>query len=487
VIVIFFSEVTLDIESSWPIFICYRQSDGMEAAEWIYKVLENQEISLRSGKNARDHNPRLNVYFDQAASVVDDWTTVHEPYLKLSRAFILICTPGAKIYEGVNDWVHKEINWWLTNRNESPIIVDPLDEGLRYIPDVLLDKWPNAQRVTLRLDDWQSLSKEISHDYVVQKRNQLIGGIIPSSYNVLREELELKKKNAAELAQAVQRSRIWFTSVLVYLLMQNQKLERSSLRLKGVYLAVADTEKPFRSSKEWFVIATDYKLSLGTLRRLDNQNDDFQEKSHVAGTGFLVKGDSLNRVYTGETLFITATHNLINDPLKNLLIDDAITEAEDINLNLFGADFPGVTNSQIVRFDKVVYTSPVPNLDITVLKLRGSEPTHTAAVDLSDRDQKIEDIEGVVGLYWQGSLGFTLGLGHGVGESVKSEFDGSKLLYTYMTAPGASGAPVFSADSGKLLCVHQQRIRSERDLGSCTFIDQIIDDVAQQLVGQALK
>ncbi len=31
-----------------------------------------------------------------------------------------------------------------------------------------------------------------------------------------------------------------------------------------------------------------------------------------------------------------------------------------------------------------------------------------------------------------------------------------KLLYSYATGPGASGAPVFDANTGELLCMHQR-------------------------------
>jgi hypothetical protein len=130
--------------NKWPIFICYRQADGKAAATRIFEMLQNQVVPLPLEHDSQEEPPELDVYFDQAVPGVDDWTNVHEPYLKRARAIIVVCTPGSKLNEGESDWVHQEIDWWLGNREIAPILVDPLSEEMRYVPDSIAAKWPNA-------------------------------------------------------------------------------------------------------------------------------------------------------------------------------------------------------------------------------------------------------------------------------------------------------------------------------------------------------
>ncbi|MEM8685715.1 MAG: hypothetical protein AAGF81_00190 [Pseudomonadota bacterium] len=193
---------------SWPVFICYRQSDGKDSARWVHDLLRERPVPVVE-HDAGDHDPpKLDVYFDQTAPGVGDWTAIHEPYLKLSRAFIIICTPGAKLNEGENDWVHLEIDWWLDNRQEAPIIVDPLNEGDRYIPTAIKERWPNVQRITLDVADWNNLPADEQSTIEDRKSAQFFGGIVPSGTNVLRQELDAKQRTAERLAGALRRSRL---------------------------------------------------------------------------------------------------------------------------------------------------------------------------------------------------------------------------------------------------------------------------------------
>ncbi len=193
---------------NWPVFICYRQSDGKDFARWVYDLLNTRPVPVAGHDSADRDPPKLDVYFDQAAPGVGDWTAIHEPYLKLSRAFIIICTPGAKLNEGANDWVHLEIDWWLANRQDAPIIVDPLGEGERYIPTAIYERWPNAQRIVLDLADWNNLPAEEQVTIEDQTRARFFGGIVPSGTNVLRQELDEKQRTAEHLAGALKRSRL---------------------------------------------------------------------------------------------------------------------------------------------------------------------------------------------------------------------------------------------------------------------------------------
>ncbi len=200
--------------NKWPVFICYRQSDGMTAAARLFELLQDQVVPMPKEADPTVANPQLDVYFDQAAPGVEDWTAVHEPYLKRARAFIVICTPGSKLNEGSSDWVHREIDWWLNNRDMAPILVDPLGEGMRYVPSEIAEKWPNAQRIKLAEKEWDSLSEEDRISLNERIKAQFLGAIIPSGDNFYRQELEQE----AERGRRLQRFRRAATALSLALL-----------------------------------------------------------------------------------------------------------------------------------------------------------------------------------------------------------------------------------------------------------------------------
>ena len=106
------------------IFICYRQVDGKETAHWLYKNLHGR--LLPDSINLGEEPSVLDVYFDQATPAIGNWQELHRPYLEASRAMLVICTPGIFSRLNSDDWVHKEIEWWLENRSAAPIIIDSL-------------------------------------------------------------------------------------------------------------------------------------------------------------------------------------------------------------------------------------------------------------------------------------------------------------------------------------------------------------------------
>lgn len=182
---------------TWGIFICYRQVDGHQAAQWLYETLHGQPLPFIP--EGYDSPPKSDVYFDQSAPAVDDWTRVHEPALQRARAMLLVCSPAAKINEGSHDWVHKELNWWLSERDVAPIIIDPTDTGDRYIPDAVLARWPNAQRLVVQPEKWEKLKPEERNEIRVNMRNRIIGEIRESERATTYEDLEKEKKRTREL------------------------------------------------------------------------------------------------------------------------------------------------------------------------------------------------------------------------------------------------------------------------------------------------
>ena len=187
----------------WPIFICYRQSDGRQVAERLFSLLHDVIVPVNGTQEAADDPPRLDVYFDQAAPGVSDWTALHEPYLKRARAFIVVCTPGAKIEEGSDDWVHREIDWWLENRNEAPILIDALGEDARYVPTSIAKKFSNAQRIPIIVDEWEQLDADERRGTEERTRARIVGGITQSAGSIYKQELAREKARSKELSDAL--------------------------------------------------------------------------------------------------------------------------------------------------------------------------------------------------------------------------------------------------------------------------------------------
>jgi WD40 repeat protein len=195
------SEVGAD---RWPVFICYRQSDGKDVAELIYELLHEQRAQLLRDDGTASSSVELDVYFDLRAAAVGDWTLLHQPHLQRARAFIIVCTPGAKLDEGDGDWVHREIGWWLENRPDTaPILVDALGEEGRYVPDKVHRRWPNAQRIQIVPREWQRLADAERRDFESDVLTRFLGGIVPSGKSIYRQELEQEQARVAELETAL--------------------------------------------------------------------------------------------------------------------------------------------------------------------------------------------------------------------------------------------------------------------------------------------
>lgn len=182
----------------WPIFICYRRVDGSAAASRLHEMLDKWQTEGPDGTTVQ-----LDVYFDQTMPGVADWRRLHGPYLEKARALILVCTPGAKIDEGPGDWVQREIRWWLEHRETAPILIDPLKEGARYVPDSILERWPDIQRITLVEDEWRALSGAALEEKTAALRRQVIGVLLPSGAAVYAQELETERRRSQRLRRAL--------------------------------------------------------------------------------------------------------------------------------------------------------------------------------------------------------------------------------------------------------------------------------------------
>jgi WD40 repeat protein len=182
----------------WPVFICYRQVDGLAAARRLHELIDKRTVTGPKGEPIQ-----LDVYLDQTMPAAADWREIHRPYLEKARALIVICTPGAKIIEGPDDWVHTEIKWWLAHRGTAPILVDPLGQGIRYVPTAIRDRWPESQRIRLVEAEWTHLPPAELEEKASALRRQIIGNILPSGAAIYEEELQAERHRARQLTRAL--------------------------------------------------------------------------------------------------------------------------------------------------------------------------------------------------------------------------------------------------------------------------------------------
>ena len=185
----------------WPIFICYRRVDGAATARRLHEML----VACRT-QDADGNEVELDPYLDENMPGVANWKELHRPYLEKARALIVICTPGAFIDEGENDWVHREIDWWIENRNQAPILVDPLMQEARFVPSQIARRWPDIQRISMPETEWATLSPGEAEQKAKALRRRVIGAILPSGAAIYEEELARERAQAAAEREAKQRA-----------------------------------------------------------------------------------------------------------------------------------------------------------------------------------------------------------------------------------------------------------------------------------------
>lgn len=190
--------MTSEAPQLWPIFICYRRVDGAAVARRLHEMLDKWRTEGPEGTAVE-----LDVYLDETMPGVADWQEIHRPYLEKARALLVVCTPGAKIDEGPGDWVHREINWWLDHRVTAPILVDALNEGVRYIPDRIVKRWPDIQRIAVVESEWSALGGAALEEKTAAVRRRVIGALLPSGAAVYAQELEAERRRTHRLRCAL--------------------------------------------------------------------------------------------------------------------------------------------------------------------------------------------------------------------------------------------------------------------------------------------
>ncbi|MEK6703932.1 MAG: hypothetical protein AABZ53_16865 [Planctomycetota bacterium] len=127
-----------------PLFITYRRDDGARLAGHVFDTLDG--VYLTVGQERERVPARISVFMDRNAVAVADWTESILRELARAQELVVVCTCGVCVEQGSEDWVHKEIRWWIANRpDRPPILVSNL--GPRWIPQLIRNRWPNIQLV----------------------------------------------------------------------------------------------------------------------------------------------------------------------------------------------------------------------------------------------------------------------------------------------------------------------------------------------------
>jgi hypothetical protein len=245
----------------WPIFICYRRVDGATAARRLHETLDKWETLGPSGETIR-----IDAYLDASVPGIADWKAVHRPYLEKARALIVVCTPALKLNEGAGDWVHQEIDWWMTHRTGAPILIDPLREGIRYVPVQIASKWPDIQRIQLVEAEWERLSGGALDQKTQDLRRQIVGTLLPSGADVYAQELAAERERANRLKFAFTVSTaLLVASAALGTYAWNRR--GAAIRNEQVALASLLDAQAAASFEEWRLLDARREIDVG--RRLD--------------------------------------------------------------------------------------------------------------------------------------------------------------------------------------------------------------------------
>lgn len=187
---------------SMPVFLCYRRVDGHAAARWLFERLHGRALG--------EGGPLLDVYIDSHMAPVSDWQALHQQQLERARVLVFVSSPAAHSRLDEEDWVHRELEWWLAHRSTAPIIVNTTAEQDRYLPKSLRNQWPRIQWLTLDLDAMTTMEAAERADFEAQLLARLIEGITTSGNARRFAELEERNKLLAESGRkSRQVARLW--------------------------------------------------------------------------------------------------------------------------------------------------------------------------------------------------------------------------------------------------------------------------------------
>ncbi len=127
-----------------PVFLAYRCIDGEKYARLVYEELNGVNFDGFS----------LEIFCDLFTPASDDFTKYNIPALMRAKSLVLIVTPGAMAPASENDWLFKEIDWWIANRpGVAPIVLNSVPAaGDRFFPAPIKNLWPNLNWLPIYLE-----------------------------------------------------------------------------------------------------------------------------------------------------------------------------------------------------------------------------------------------------------------------------------------------------------------------------------------------
>jgi len=221
----------------WPIFICYRRIDGGATASRIFDLLSGQRLTDPDGNEIE-----LDPYLDVDVPGVADWKAHLRPFLERARALIVVCTPAACLRHEGQDWVHEEIEWWLTRRAEAPILIDPLGAGERYVPRAIARRWPNIQRISAIEAEWQGLDAAALEEKGAALRERILRTLLPSGAEVYRAELEAERRRSRTLRRLLVATAILTLATVGAAYYANQQRLAAQQEASRAFAALAEDE-----------------------------------------------------------------------------------------------------------------------------------------------------------------------------------------------------------------------------------------------------
>ena len=177
-----------------PIFIAYRDDDGREHAEWLFRHLSGRAVPLTASDASGP--PVVDAFFDKNNPPSDDFLKYNQPNLE-ARWGLFLSAPMAQLDRKAphlgEDWLYREIDWWLRKRGTSPLLIRASSKS-PYIPLEIQRKWPKAQWVELDLHALKAASDEERNERAERIIGRVLRGIADSRSGVVYEELQRQKQ-----------------------------------------------------------------------------------------------------------------------------------------------------------------------------------------------------------------------------------------------------------------------------------------------------
>ena len=215
----------------------------------------------------------------------------------------------------------------------------------------------------------------------------------------------------------------------------NVEKSAKDLRSELIELKSTDLERVFGADR--FVSLDWYRRGLtrcAGVARIGREN------TRGVGTGFLLMGAALHPTLGEELYLLTNSHVVSRSPQ----LPDTIKPADAI---VTFEGLPG-TEGKSWTVKKLIFNSPISELDATLLQLDRSVPgvePYPIAPALPDRNGRQRLY--VVGHPLGGGLSFSLQ------DNLLLDWDQRRVHYRTPTEPGSSGSPVFD-DQWRLVALH---------------------------------